>query len=792
MPFLRRLFGVFLLSSIGFIFESNGQTITGKIVDQSKKPIPYSSINALQSPSNQFIKSELSDEEGNFIIELEKGNYLFIIRSAGFISDSISFSLLEEKQSLGIIVLHKINTIETIEVTAEKSSVEFQIDKKVYNIGSDLNNQGASASEVLENIPSVTVDNDGNVSLRGNTNVRILVDGKLSGFASSGEALKQLRSENIDRIEVITNASAKHDAQGDAGIINIVLKKNKTKGLSGSVGLRAGYFPELGADLKINYKNEKIYVFGSYSGSFVNRIGKSTTYQKLNNSDTAFVYKQLYSHDINKMNHQAAVGLDYSFDEKHMLSSSFSIKNGLGNNKLNRIYEDLDFNDVKTGESIRKEKQREMEDLMEASLNFNKRFMQNKGEWTIGAQWYREQDVEKSLYNEHFQNNDEQTDYSYIQTLENNLTAQSDLTIQLPQSYKIETGIKLQGREMNNSFQFGQWQNGDWYHNPLYNNTYRYNELVLAGYVLGAKSWKHISTQLGLRVENSNITTLQKSEEKNNRKNFLDLFPSAAISYTTDKKQTIQLNYSRRINRPGQWELIPISRLGDNRERMVGNTAINPEYTHSIEASFLQLFRAGSIYSSLYYKNTDDKVERISSLGSDGIVYITPYNAAIKNTIGLELNGNYTPIKWLRITTGFNLYYDQITSKLEDFPFKRTLFSWTNRTSVNLAFPKIIKAQIAYNYQAPTVRAQGKMLSVYYFDLGVSRDFLQGDLSLGLNIKDIFNTRRWRFLTDTPEIYTFTNGKWRQRTILLVLSYRFNQKKKEKNQTDFNLLNDRD
>jgi outer membrane receptor protein involved in Fe transport len=762
-------------------------TITGKIIDVKNNPIPYATIKCQQQSDSSIISGGISEEDGSFSFQSTKSNFFITFSYAGLIADTFSFNNIVSNLELGKITMKPIQTIENIEIVGQKSNFEYHLDKKVFNVGNELSNQGLNASQILENIPSVTVDTDGSVSLRGNSNVRILIDGKMSGFTSSGAALQQLQGENIEKIEVITNASARYDAEGDAGIINIVLKKNKSKGINGSVAVKGGYFPNAGADLRLNYKKNKINFYTAYSFGFSKTPGYSFTNQHLSNQDTTFTYNQFYNEVEKNLNHYATAGMDYDINEYNALSFSFGIQSSNGKNNYFRTYENRDSLDQTSSLSNRLETQKELEDMLEASLGYRKSF-KNKALLTVDAKWFKNQDILKSDYTEYFSYLPlPKQQFSQINTDENNLLVQTDFTLPFLKDGKFETGFRGQMRDLKNGLRYGEWDSITWIYPSHYNESYNYNENVYAAYAMASNTWKKFSLQLGLRAEYTTIATLQHSIQLKNKRQFLDLFPSAALSYKTTVNQTIQLSYSRRISRPGQWNLMPYMRFGDNRERMVGNPYLKPEYTNAIEAGILQNWKTGTFLSTIYYRFTTNKIERITSFGSDGIIYLTPYNIAIKNDIGAEFNITYTPLNWLRFSTNFNIYYNEIKGDFNGTTIFRSNFTWTNRSSIAFNFPKIIKAQIAFNYRAPSVRAQGTMLSVYHFDLGVSRDIIKGNATIGLNIRDLFNTWRFRFTTNTPEIQTQTNGKWRQRSIVLVFTYRFNQTKKN----DFNVLEDK-
>ncbi|MCO5260701.1 MAG: TonB-dependent receptor family protein [Crocinitomicaceae bacterium] len=790
---MKYFFFLFLTISLNNSFSQENLTITGKVIDVNKQPLAYVTVQYTSSQDSTLIGGEITDEDGKFSLKIPTGKYSITFRLTGLFADTIHIKESDkEKIDLGVIQMRAIASLENIEIVGQQSTMEFQLDKRVFNVGTDLNNQGANATQILENIPSVTVDADGNVSLRGNSNVRILIDGKLSGFTSSAEALQQLQGDNIEKIEVITNASARYDAEGEAGIINIILKKNKTKGFNGTVALKGGYFPLIGGDIRLNYKKGKVNFYTTYSINYAHNPGYSTTYQSLTNKDTSFTYIQNYRQLEKGLNHYATVGFDYDINEFNTLSASIGIKSNNNGSNYYRLYENLDNNDSLFGYSNRLEYQKRYTDMLEAALSYNKSF-KNKAQWDTSIKWFNNQNITKSDYTESFSDSSsENLQFSQINTDEQNLTAQTDFSLPFAKTGKFETGGRTQFRQMINQIQFGDWNGINWDYPSIYNDRYNYDEAVYAAYAMASNTWNKFSLQVGVRAEFTQITTLQKSNFFKNKQSFIDLFPSAAISYKTTKNQTLQLSYSRRISRPGQWNLMPYMRFGDNRERMVGNPYLKPEYTNSLEAGILQNWKSGTFLGTIYYRFTSNKIERITSFAADEIIYITPYNIAFKNAIGAEFNITYTPINWLRLNTGFNFYNEEIKGQFDTIHIQRSNFTWTNRSSISFSFPKIIKAQIAFNYQAPSVRAQGKSLAVYYFDLGFSRDLFKGNATIALNIRDLLNTRAWRSMTNTPEIYSRTEGHWRQRSIVLVFTYRFNQTKKNTAKNDFNIIDERD
>lgn len=774
------LFTILLLSH--FTFGQHAGTLSGKVVNDQNQPVGYSDVRVYQKNTDTtFITGGLTNEEGIFSFELKKGEYWLTIEYLGMDTDTFNFIMPNENYDLGIQKLGRgIQALEGVEIVGQRSQLEFQIDKRVYNVGADLNNQGTTASEMLENIPSVTVDADGNVSLRGNQGVRILIDGKYSGFASSADALKQLQSDRIEKVEIITNTSARYDAEGDAGIINIILKKDNRNGFNGSANVRVGYYPDYGAGFSLNYRKNRLNLFLSYNVNYGINPSNSNTYSRLNSPDTAFTYRQIYNSERKKFRNDATLGLDYDLSARNTLSASLNIRSGVGDNFYDRVYENLNTGDELISRDTRYEYNTELEDLLEATIGHRMKLKKEGGEWKTEFKWFRDNDFERSRYSEisslfvdsHYEK-------SNADVIEKYQLLQSDLVYPILNEGKFETGIRSQWRNMNNQFGFSEQSGTDWISPSRFNDVFNYDEQVHAAYLMGSNQFGKLGVQAGIRAEYTIIETIQESNSEAINKDYINFFPSLALSYKSSENQTFQLSYSKRIRRPGQWDLMPFMKFGDNRAMRVGNPDINPESTHVVEAGWMQYFSKGSLLSSIYYRRTTDKIERMSEVGSDGIIYTVPMNIASRDAGGIELNATYNPVNWLRFTSGFNFYKEVVSGTYQDEDFNTDNFSWTNRTTANVSLPAGIRMQLSSNYAAPSVHPQGKRRGIFFADLGMSKDIWNKNATIGLNVRDIFNSRRWSNETTTETLYSLTDFQWRPRSIRLVFTYRFNQSSRE-------------
>ncbi|MDA3615189.1 TonB-dependent receptor domain-containing protein [Polluticaenibacter yanchengensis] len=775
-----------LLLSIVLLFAgktgfSQNISVKGNVTDNDGKAVPFAGITIKQLPDSTIVKDTLTNEDGHFEIKLPGKNYVLIATFLG--AESAPYPL---KKGLPVIDLGNIKLLapkeelETVVIQGRrKSTFEFKLDKRVFNVGDDVGSAAGNATEVLENIPSVTVDGEGNVSLRGSQNVRILVNGRPSSLVKDGNALQNLQSNMIERIEVITNASARYEAEGDVGIINIILKKNVQLGLNGSVTANTGYNPQAGVGVNLNYRKNKVNYFTNISANYREHPGTSNTYQRFSNADTSFIYNQDYKHTRINRRLNGLFGADIFFNDYNSLTASFMAEGGHGNQYTGRTYQDFDFSSVKTGETNRYESMREKEIAFESSLNYKKTFKNKPGmEWISQVNWNFEDENESSDYTQDYSTPNSATDFEKSQVIskEKNIIIQSDFVKPLGEEGKLEFGVRAGIRRIDNEFTYSQLLGSDWHYPTQFNDQYKYNENVYAGYAAYSNQFNKFGVLAGLRAEYSDITTEQKSSTANNsNRDYLNLFPSATISYSLTNRNKLQASYSRRIRRPGQWDLLPFTKFGDNREIRNGNPLLNPEFTDSYELSHLSNWNKGSFLVSVYHRHKTDVIERITEIDENGILRIIPQNLSVENSYGLETNLNYDFIKWFRMSTNFNFFRAITDGEYKGQDFKADTYTWTNRTTLNFTVNKW-RAQTAFNYAAPRKNTQGKTLAMYHMDAGISRTIMNGKANVVMNVRDVFNTRKWRNIRNTPELYSRNEMQWRPRSFTLSINLRINQK----------------
>ena len=762
-----------------------GVAIFGQVLDNNEDPVPYASVALYRAKDSTMARGVATDEKGMFRLRARPGKYFL----------KISFLSLEEKvipifqvekddvNLKRITLLPGAVDLDEVTVEADKSQMELHLDKRVFNVGKDLRSSGSNASEILDNIPSVTVDIEGNVSLRGSENVRILVDGKPSGLTgiSSADALRQLQGDLVERVEVITNPSARYDAEGEVGIINIVLKKEKRKGVNGTISARAGVPDNYGLSFNLNWRRKKFNLFTSYGGGYRETPGSGYSLNQFNIGDSSFAYSRNREHTRGGLSQNFRVGSDYFINDRNTLTGSFLYRTSDGDNVSEQTYRDLNNLEEVTQTVIRTETETEVQQDIELNLNYRKTFSRKGRELTANVRWNQNDDTETADLSE-ISDNPLTADIDQRSSNEEdqeNWILQTDYVHPFGKEGTFETGLKSSLRTVINDYRVEQLNEaGEWQVLPAFDNLLEYQENIHAAYVMGGTKIDQFSFQLGLRAEYSDISTeLVDTQEKNPRE-YLDLFPSVHLSYEIDKQQSFQLSYSRRISRPRFRHLLPFFSFSDNRSFFSGNPNVNPEYTNSYEVGYLHQWEKSSVFSSVYYRHRTGVIQRITVVDSIGFSRVFPINLATEDSYGLEFTFSREIAEWWNLNGSFNFFRAVTSGSYEGEDLFADTYTWNTRTTSKWKLGKLMDGQLSFNYRAPRETAQGRNKSVYNLDAGISREVLKGKGTLTASVRDLFNTRKRRSETFSEGFQAESEFQWRARQFMLNFSYRINQKKR--------------
>ncbi len=787
------LAGLFILSLLhqGFGQNTKPANIKGKIIEaQSKAPLAYAAIRILKNSDSTLVSGGISDEKGQFSLDAPYGDYHAVVEFLGYQVIKIpSFSVSAGKNSLdlGTISLSaSAQNLQEVVVQGEKSSMELALDKKIFNVGKDLANAGGTASDILSNIPSVSVDGEGNVKLRGSDNVRILIDGKPSGLVSfkGGAGLQQLQGSLVDKVEVITNPSARYEAEGMSGIINIVLKKDRRQGFNGSFDLIAGNPDNFGAGANVNYRKDKINFFLNYALAYRLQPGRGETYQEVYDGPTTRILEQTNKGRMRAANNSINGGLDYYFDDKNIFTASYLWRRSDARRITDNQYKDY-INSLSNLYSVTDRQQDETEDEpnSEYALSYKRSFQKKGHELLIDARYldYWEHSdqtfTQKSVFADGIINKVASlTQKSLNDETEKQWLFSADYVQPFGKEGKYELGVRSSFRDMSNDF-FVTEQDSTGIYLPLdsLNNNFLYDENINAAYAIIGNKIKRFSYQFGLRAEQTDIkTTLEQTNESNPR-NYTNLFPSAHFTYKLPQENSLQISYSRRVRRPRYNDLSPFVTYSDNRNFFSGNPDLNPEFTDAYDLGHVKFFEKGSFASSLYYRYTTGKIDRIRRVNSDGFAATRPENLLDEHSFGAEFTSSFSLKKWWKLDFNFNFFRAITDGSNIQQEYKSDTYAWFARQTSRFSLPKKTDIQIRASYEAPRQTPQGEVKSLFFTDFSMSRDLFKGQGKLILNVLDVFNSRRFRSITRGENFYTENNSQMRLRQINLTLNYRLNQ-----------------
>ena len=794
---MKKLLLFFLFISTSLLHSQNNKVIvTGTITDsETNIPLEYATISVFNVGSEKAVNGVITDSNGEFSIELNKGNYDFKVE---FISFKIKYYrniTVNDPLDLGTVELSiDENMLEEIEVIGEKTEIEIKLDKTVYNIGKDLTLKGSSVSDVLDNLPSVEVDIEGNVSLRGNESVRILINGKPSGLVgiSSNEALKQFPSESVEKVEVITSPSARYNAEGTAGIINIILRRSKLTGFNGSLSLNSGYPERYGVSANLNYRTKKLNFFNNVGyntrtseGSFINETEYYTD-QAINN-----FLNENGVRDSERNSNYLNTGIEYFISDKTSLVGSYVSRKSDGfTNNTNNVNQN--FNTISKF-SERLEKESEIDDTNEFSINLTHDFNKEGHVLTIDYQ------KEKSSENENGFISNSQLKPVFTKYLSEKVNTDE---IQESELFKIDYVLPIKkdgqfelGFRRSNQYQDIDYLaenedlNGNFINDLNLSNTLLYNEKVNAFYTQYGNKKNKFSFLLGLRYEESKTTVKQLANNTNNVKNYNDFFPTLNLSYQIKENETITFGYNRRIRRARSYFINPFPSKSSATNIFQGNPNIDPTYSNGIDLGYLKRYEKLTLNGSIYYRKETGVFTFISENTGDFVLVNeilvpvlrrTPINLASNKQIGLELNANFTQSKNWRLNGSLNFYESETLGEYMGITYDSKNLTWSGRLSNNLKLFSSVDWQTSFRYRAPQKTAVSERKASIYSNTAFSKDLSKDKITLTFKVNDIFETGKWRIESFNENYKSYSESNWRGgRTLELNLIYRFNQKKKQ-------------
>ena len=790
-----------LAATAGFAQQQNQVYVKGSVVEASTNtPLEYASITLESTTNNHNITGDISDESGNFNIPVTPDTYQIKIEYLGYKTFVIDSKEITNSISLGIIKIEgDSELLEGVVVEARRAAVELKLDKRIYNVSDDNIARGGTASDVLDNIPSVEVDADGNVSLRGNESVKVLIDGKPSGMASNiADALKMLSAESIDKVEVITNPSARYEAEGGAGIINIVLKKGSNDGINGSVTLNAGDPTSYGAVATLNIRDTN-YNFYTNLGYTKNKtFGNSmneTEYFDENGTTSQFVNE--YSRNSrDREGFNGNFGFDWNLTDKLSWNQGFTYRKSKGDNPRTLNYDNYDANYNLLYSNVRQTGEDDLKETAEYSTDFTYKFNEKGHEIFVSGSVSKDLDIEDSNISTFDQSNTVLAS-DITKATENQLRhiARLDYVLPFGDNSQFEAGYLGNFNRLNTKFDISSLNDaGVYVPNELFRNDLEYKEQVHALYTQYGNKVDQLSYMVGLRWEATEVDVNQHTTQDFNNKKYNDFFPSAFLNYEFSQTENLTASYSRRVRRPRGRMLNPVSNYSSSINFFMGNPNLDPAFTNAFELGYMKRWHQLTFNSSLYYNKTTDAfqfVRRIVGVNDEGIPITVsgPINLSTEHRYGLELNLNYGPFHWWRLNANANLFqqstrgdysYEDLDGNTIDQNFDNDTFTWTGRLNSRITLPAKIDWQTNVMYRGGQTTAQGKVLGNASVNMSLSKELFNDRATLAVNVSDLFNSRKRMLETYLPQATSYAEMQWRERTVNVSFTYRFNQTKAER------------
>lgn len=790
---------LFLFLFFSWITEAQQKqaTIAGKILDAgSQQPLPFATISVFRLDST-LLTGGVAAADGSFNVLVTPGNYYATIQMISYEPVNIPLRLAAgQVRQLGTISLSaNTKTLEEVVVQGERNQMHLELDKRVFNVDQDLSNVGRTAADILDNIPSITVDPDGNVSLRGSQDVKILIDGKPSGLVgiNGTSGLSSLQGDMIEKVEVITNPSARYEAEGMAGIINIVLKKENKKGVNGSARLVTGLPKSLGASANMNFRREKLNYFVNYDIHYHRRPGGGYNDSRFILPDSTYSTYTNRDQSRGGLSNSLRGGIDWNLTDNSTLTGTMLVDIDHDKNYTDLTYNDYNSLDELNDISLRSETEHDNEQNYEASLNYEQRFDSNDDHnWTTYLQLRDDDEIEDSnqkqsvTYSSSLTTDPDILQRSYNDEHEQHFLLQSDYSYPFGDKGKFEAGGRSTLRSVSNDYDVDQLdpENG-WLPLPNFVNHFIYNENINALYALVGNRIGKISYEAGVRMEATNIDTELKETNEKSSKSYVDWFPSVHMNYYLNDNNSIQVSYTRRLSRPRFHWLNPFSSYTDSRNLRTGNPDLNPEYTDSYEAGYLLNNRSVSFYGGAYYRYTNQVIQGVNfveQLNDNGTLNTytvhKPVNLSTENSYGLEGNISEDVAYWWNFSTNFNFFRAITEGTFEGTDLSRDTYTWNMRATSRMKFWRRANFQLSYFYRAPHTTTQGRRKAFYGIDCAVSKDVLQGKGTVVFSVRDLLNSRKWRYVNEGPDFYTEGEFQWASRRATLSFVLRINQKKK--------------
>ncbi len=798
-----------LIMILAFYTCASGQqaitgSVTGRVIDNiDSTPFIEATVAIYSSADSSLVSGSVTDKEGRFVIPgIPSGDYYLLVKYMGYEQQSVDFHIGQANGSYdtGDIRLSESTLILSgVSVVASRPQVIYKDDKKILKVDEYRKTGATTLAQVLQNAPSITTDAEGNVYLRGSSSYTLLIDGKPAPNTGTN-LLRQIPPEMVESIEIMTNPSAKYDPDGVAGIINLVLKKQKEAGFNGMITAMTGLGNKYNGDAQFNYRKNKINLFGGVSGtSYQTDIEGELTREAESLSGPLFINTML-GEKVKVATLTGNLGADITFNEKSSLtiSSRFGPVNQ-SVDLINRIF--TSYPDAGTEDYAHYNNKLSVDGFFyNPDITFTREFKKEGQKlqaslFTGGFNGNIIQNLRQNETDENWQilTNDADTRESALGLGFTDTRFKVDFETPAGENSRIETGIQAIIQKENTDNIFRNYNNitGEWETNTDYTNRYDLNNYINSAYFTWSGKAGKFSYQAGLRAELNNRIFNQITLDEQYKYDKFSFFPSGNVTRTFEKDQQIQFSYSRRINRPGRNNLNPFPQFVDYQTIARGNPYVRPEYINSFEFSYQKRIKPGFLSAQAYYRNTNDVITSIISSDGTGSVFLTSSNANKSSSAGTELMANLQLKKWFRFMTSGNIYYNKLVDLTMNPAVKKDAVTWNLNSNLIFMFSPTTSFSLTGRYNGPSITVQGSQSGNFMMNLGLNQSILKKKGALSLGVQDLLGTYRVKTRSETEDLVFRMDMRPESQIFTLTFTYNFNNYKRrstDQDQLDMNII----
>jgi outer membrane receptor protein involved in Fe transport len=790
---------ILILVSFNLLAQNKSGTVYGIVADaESDNPVPFVNVLLLKISDSSTVNAATTNKAGSFDINnVPDGDYLIKISCIGFhelIKPGIKISPAGRKLNTGTTSIYSsITDLDEVVITSKKETFNNSVDRKIYNVEQDIMSKSGTAGDLLQNIPSVSVDIDGNVSLRGNQNVMIMINGKTSPMMdkNSASVLDELPANSIERIEVLTNPSASYKPDGTSGIINIVLKKDAGTGFNSNITFNVGNKSRYNANINFNYNPGKFNIFGNYGfrQDDRERIGTDNRYQ----TDTAGV-KSFYDENNDfhgrPFSNLATLGAEYSFNKfnKLSLTGNYFYQDAERSGVDAQVYSDA--NRLITEKYDRKRISSEIEKESDANLSFNHNFGQEDHDLDFEYKISRSPELQTNNYSDIFSIPSgalPQFDDDKIDQIDNKQEVTLKYKNPLSEKSSIESGYsgEFLSSDRNMYVDYFDYSVNSLVKDLGKTSDFHLDQSINALYTTYQNEIGNLGFLAGLRLESAVLKPQLVTIDTTITNKYLNLFPTLHLKYKLTDDVSLQLNYSKRVHRPRDEDLNPFPEYQDPRNVRAGNPNLLPEYTHSLEFGCQVQYENITFIPGIFYRYTNNRFTQLTSQLNDSTLLTTEFNLNNDQSGGLELVVSGSIANMFSTQVSLNGFYNQIDASNLGYYVKSSAWSWSGTLSFNFNITKTTMFQVNSNYRSLRLTPQGESAPSYAINCGMRQDLFNERVSLVLTVSDIFNTMKYKNTLDTPGLYDYSVRSRDGRIAFFGVTYHFGKSQQKKDKMEY-------